>query len=258
MLSLLSAAKSEVKRLNLGGIRISTRPDKIDEDVLELLKEYGVTSIELGAQSLCDEVLKLNRRGHTASMVEKAAKLVKNYGFELGLQMMTGLLGDTDEKAIQTAEKIIKMKPKTVRIYPTIIFEQTYLHELWKKGEYEPQTLDEAVDICSVLIEMFEKENIKVIRTGLHADTEMQGSYSTGPFHPAFKELCMSSVFYNKLIKRLSEMNVKSANIKVNPRFISAAVGQKKANIQKLKNKGYEVVFIQDKDVKEGKFLIEN
>lgn len=258
MTALLAAAKTEVDRLGLGGIRISTRPDKIDENVLEILKCYGVTAIELGAQSMCDEVLQLNKRGHTAKQVEEASKLIKAYGFELGLQMMTGLLGDTDENAVQTAEKIIELRPETVRIYPTIIFEKTYLHELWQEGKYKPQTLEEAVSICSVLIEMFEKENIKIIRTGLHADSEMQNGFSSGPFHPAFKELCMSRIFYNKLLEKLSENKQKNCVVRVNPKSISVALGQKKTNLQKLKDNGFDVKFIQDKSINEGEFLIDS
>ncbi|MBR7061045.1 MAG: radical SAM protein [Eubacterium sp.] len=121
MISLLEAAFPYIENGSVKGIRISTRPDCIDTETLDILKKYGVSSIELGAQSMDDEVLQANLRGHTAKDVENASKLIKEYGFELGLQMMTGLYKDTDEKAIETAKKIIALKPETVRIYPTVV-----------------------------------------------------------------------------------------------------------------------------------------
>ena len=135
MISLLKAANKYIKSNEVKGIRISTRPDCIDEEILDLLKEYGVTSIELGAQSMDDEVLLANRRGHTAKDVENASELIKSYGFELGLQMMTGLYKDSEEKAIKTAEKIIALSPQTVRIYPTVVLKGTYLADLYLSGE---------------------------------------------------------------------------------------------------------------------------
>ncbi|MBS7360263.1 MAG: radical SAM protein, partial [Oscillospiraceae bacterium] len=166
MISLLDAAKPYIEKGLFSGIRVSTRPDAIDRDILSVLKEYKVTAIELGAQSTDEEVLLLNRRGHTREHIINASELIKEYGFSLGLQMMTGLLGDTDEKSIKTCKDIISLRPDTVRIYPTIVLEGTYLGDLYKKGEYTPQTVDEAVNLCSVLLKMFYDENIKVIRLG--------------------------------------------------------------------------------------------
>ena len=144
MLELLTAAKSEIDLKNAKGIRISTRPDCIDNEILTLLKEYGVTAIELGAQSMNDEVLLKNRRGHTAQDVITASQLIKDFGFQLGLQMMTGLYGDNDEKSIETAKKIISLNPDTIRIYPTVVFKNTHLDKLCASGEYIPQTLENA------------------------------------------------------------------------------------------------------------------
>jgi len=172
MVKLLSFAYPFVQNGTVKGIRISTRPDAIDTDVLNVLKKYGVTAIELGAQSMQDDVLVKNNRGHTVDDVINASTLIKKMGFELGLQMMTGLYGSSNQLDIETAKKIIELTPDTVRIYPTIVLENTDLGELYKKGEYLPQTLDDAVSLTVELLNLFRKSNIKVIRTGLHTIDE--------------------------------------------------------------------------------------
>ena len=143
MIALLEAAKKYVNKFN--GIRISTRPDYVDPEVLDLLKVYGVTSIELGAQSMCDDVLALNERGHTAEQVRKASFLIRSAGFSLGLQMMTGLYGSDLQKDIVTANEIISLHPDTVRIYPTVVMKQTKLEEYMLSGLYQPYTLEQSV-----------------------------------------------------------------------------------------------------------------
>jgi len=166
MLELLRAANEFVGSKGIKGIRISTRPDAVDADVLNVLKTYGVTAIELGAQSLCDDVLIKNKRGHSSKQVETASQLIKDAGFELGLQMMTGLFGSSREKDRYTAEQIVALKPQTVRIYPTITLESTLLAELYKKGEYIPPSLEETVELCAELKQLFIENGIKVIRLG--------------------------------------------------------------------------------------------
>ena len=126
-LALLKTAHAACETYGFAGIRCSTRPDAIDDERLTVLKQYGVTAIELGAQSMDGEVLLLNRRGHTAKDVENAARLIRAYGFELGLQMMTGLPGDSDAKTMKTVERLLALKPNTMRIYPTIVLENTPL-----------------------------------------------------------------------------------------------------------------------------------
>lgn len=168
MTDLLKAAAKYVKDKTVRGIRISTRPDAIDGEILDLLKEYGVTSVELGAQSMNDRVLKMNNRGHTSGEVARASELIKEYGFELGLQMMTGLYADNDSSAIKTAQKLIALRPATVRIYPTIVLKDTDLAALYADGIYKPQSLSEAVNLAVKLYKLFNSEGIKVIRLGLH------------------------------------------------------------------------------------------
>lgn len=238
MLRLLKCAYKFVKDGVVAGIRISTRPDAINDEILDLLKQHGVTSIELGAQSLNDTVLKLNNRGHNAQDVINASNHIKEYGFSLGLQMMTGLFGDCDEHSVYTAKEIIKLCPDTVRIYPTIVLKNTDLAALYDDKKYKPQTIDDAVELCTELLEMFNKANIKVIRLGLHAIEE--NSYIAGPWHPAFSELCYSNIFLKNAIKSLTEKG--RYTLYVNPSNISKMTGQKKHNILTLKNIGFDCV----------------
>ena len=240
MISLLEAAQPYIKSGFLSkGIRISTRPDFIDGEVLSLLKEYGVCAIELGAQSMSDNVLALNKRGHTAEDVEKASKLIKSYGFELGLQMMTGLYGSDDEDSIMTAEKFISLSPDTVRIYPTVVLPGTLLAELYLSGEYKVPSLDESVELCSHLLEMFDEAGINVIRLGLHAQQDVCEEYLAGGYHPALRELCEGEIYYRKIKSALEDKPHGSYEITVASAEISKAVGQKKKNIIRLAELGY-------------------
>ena len=239
MLSLLDTAYEYVKDGRVKGIRISTRPDCIDREVLELLKDRGVTSIELGAQSMDDEVLEANMRGHTAEDVVNASKLIKEYGFELGLQMMTGLYLDTDEKAVETAKKLIELKPATVRIYPTVVLKGTYLAELYEKEVYKPQNVDDAAELCTRLIPMFEKAEIKVIRLGLHSSEDIKKNMVAGAFHPAFGEIVQSRFMLNRVLNYPPA----SYEIFVNPKTVSKLKGNQKRNVYFLMEQGYNIKF---------------
>lgn len=246
MVSLLETAKPFIDKGFFNGIRISTRPDAIDENILKILKKYSVTAIELGAQSTDEDVLKLNKRGHTRQDIFKASELIKENGFSLGLQMMTGLLGDTFEKSLKTGEDIINIKPDTVRIYPTIVLEGTMLGAMYKKGEYSPQTTEEAVALCSILLQRFYKNNIKVIRLGLHSGGNVEEGYLAGPYHPAFGELCESGVYLNIAKEKLKDIEKGEVTVFVNPREISKMTGQKGSNKKKLFEEGYAVTIKGD------------
>ena len=235
MLDLLKTASEAVEKGEAKGIRISTRPDAIDDEILTLLKEHNVTAIELGAQSLDNRVLRMNNRGHSVSDVVKASKLIKNYGFELGLQIMTGLYCDNDETAIKTAEKVIEIKPDTVRIYPTIVLKDTYLAALYSDNIYKPQTLENAVNLASRLYTMFTDAGIKVIRLGLHS---IEGeAFIAGPWHPAFSELCQSRIMLENVIELLKEKG--NYIIYVNKSDVSKMAGQKRSNLIHLASMGY-------------------
>ncbi len=253
MLRLLKVAYKFVCDGIVSGIRISTRPDAIDEEILFLLKQYGVTSIELGAQSLNDTVLMLNNRGHSAKDVVNASNLIKKHGFSLGLQMMTGLFGDTYENSIYTANEIIKLRPDTVRIYPTIVLKNTDLAALYDDKKYKPQTIDEAVELCSELLIMFKDANIKVIRLGLHSIED--NSYIAGPWHPAFSELCYSKI-YLKNVKKLLLQEGKYT-LYVNKSNISKMIGQNKCNINLLKKIGFDCIVKGDDELLEYDIRVE-
>lgn len=255
MISLLKAAYPFVENKTVKGIRISTRPDAIDDEVLILLKKYGVTAIELGAQSMDDYVLTLNERGHNSSDVINASKLIKEYGFSLGLQMMTGLYGSTPDIDRKTVQRFIEISPETVRIYPTVVLKGTKLEKYVISGEYIPENVDTAVKNCTEYIRLFNENGINVIRVGLHHID--QKSFVAGAWHPAFSELCMSEMFFQKALKKFNVLRKGEYIIYVNEKYISAAVGQKKINIKKFKELGFDCLIKADKNLKEKELRIE-
>ena len=253
---LLAAAHEYVKTGNIRGIRISTRPDYISEEILNMLMEYGVTTIELGVQSMDDAVLKCASRGHTSQQVRDAAALIRKYPIRLGLQMMTHLPGDTDEKSIETASRIIELAPDMVRIYPTLVIKDTYLEKMYKNGEYTPHTVDEAVNLCKQLLPMFDAAGIPVIRVALAVTEEISpdGSVVAGPFHSAFRELVESAVYFDKLLEAASNG---AECIGVNSREVSKAVGNRKCNIEKLKQMtGKNIKIYGDDRIKRGDIVV--
>ena len=239
MISLLEAAGSYIREGLFKGIRISTRPDGIDDEICGLLREYGVTAVELGAQSLDDRVLALNERGHTAKQVEDACRLLSSYGFELGLQMMTGLYGSEDSDCIETAEKMISLHPATVRIYPTVVLRGTKLCELMQTGEFTPKDITETVPLCAKLITMFENAGIKVIRVGLHSGGGVDGEAVGGAYHPALRELCEGRIYLDAALRELSGLPSGRYTLEVGPGQRSKMTGQKKVNLKILSEKGY-------------------
>lgn len=258
MVELLSAAKPFVDDGSISGIRISTRPDAIDDEVLCILSHYGVDAIELGAQSMVDDVLLANRRGHTSEDVRCAAKLIRAHGFELGLQMMTGLYKDTDEGAIYTAEELTKLKPDTMRIYPTVILEGTELADLYRAGKYVPQTLDEAVSLCAKLLLFFEEQGIRVIRTGLHSGGNVEDGYIAGAYHPAFRELCESEIYFSRVKEVFASKPQGKYKIFVSSKEISKMTGQKRKNVIKLKDTGFDCTVHGADNLKKYDFYIED
>lgn len=247
MISLLDATAPYIDRFK--GIRISTRPDCIDGEILSLLKRYNVSSIELGAQSMSDEVLTANDRGHTAEDVRTASKLIKRYGFSLGLQMMTGLYRSSDELDRQTAIEFISLRPDTVRIYPTIVMKGTRLGELYEEGAYHPQELDSAVKLCADLLKLFEENGIRVIRLGLHDSESLRRDMLSGPYHPSFRELCESRIMLDKALELLSGREPGIYGIAVNPRSRSKLTGNKKSNLKALSDRGYTLKITEDSSI---------
>lgn len=257
MFELLNAAKPYMGQFK--GIRLSTRPDCIDDEIVSLLKSYNVTSIELGAQSMDDDVLRLNERGHNSADVRKACGIIKNYGISLGLQMMTGLYGSDFYKDIYTADEFIKLRPDTVRIYPTVIMKDTQLADLYNSQRFIPYTLEQSVDLCSKLILKFKNENIRIIRLGLHYSESLENNSLGNNYHPAFKELCENKIFLEKileLIKNYPDKKVNFFEAYVNPHSVSKLAGQNKSNINILNSMGYKIKIKTDQSLDEYEIYI--
>lgn len=253
---LLSVAKEFKDKGIVKKIRMSTRPDAISDYILKYLLEYDVDIIELGVQSLDDNVLKAAGRGHTVFHVYEASKLIKKYGITLGHQLMPGLPGTTKDKDILSAKKSIDMKPDLIRIYPSLVIKDTPMEEMYLRGDYTPYSLEEAVEVSKEMYKLFKEADINIIRVGLQpTDTITEGKdVVDGPFHPAFRELVESSIINEKIEKILNETKIGSINI--NSRDISKLYSNKKFYFKKLLNKGYKIkVYVNDK-VKRGEVLV--
>lgn len=250
MQELLDAAKEFVGAGKFKGIRCSTRPDCIDFEVLGILARSGVTAIELGAQSMSDRVLELNERGHTAADVVNASAMIKQWGFELGLQMMIGLYGSTREDELLTMQKISELRPDTVRIYPTVILRGTRLAELLESGKYVPMSFDEVVDIAAAGLVMFEGSGIRVIKCGLHASEFVERDMVGGFYHPAFRELCEGMIYRCNMSFQIEQSGLTGeCTFAVAPSCISKAVGQKKSNIEYFARQGIDISIIGDESI---------
>lgn len=263
---LLQVAYEYIEKGQVDSIRISTRPDYIDKEILKRLKKYKVKTIELGVQSANDYILGRANRGHTFKDVERASKLIRWYGFNLGHQMMVGLPESNRIDEINTAKALIKLKPKMVRIYPVLVIKGTKLEKEYNEGVYEPLSLVQAVETCKQLVRMFVDKKIEVIRVGLQNTDEIcnpeekESEVVAGPFHPAFRQLVESSMWYDAIVEKIKKLNVKvkEVEVTVNPIDINNVIGHKRENVIKLKDT-YEVDLIvkQNEKVKQGKSKIE-
>ncbi|WP_334309586.1 elongator complex protein 3 [Peptostreptococcus sp.] len=230
-IELLSVAKEYKDKKIVKDIRMSTRPDCIDEEELTLIKKYGATIIELGVQSMDEDVLLESLRGHKSDVVVESSRLIKEFGFTLGLQMMVGLPTDSEEKCIFTAREFIKIKPSFVRIYPTLVIKETGLETAYNEGYYKAFKLDECIDIVKKLIVLYTVNDIKIIRVGLQATDDIQLGIDVlaGPYHPAFRELVDSRMIRDYLEatipKSFEELTIYSSNS-----HISTIVGNKRSN----------------------------
>ena len=239
---LLSVAYEYIKNKKIDSIRISTRPDYINKEILKMLKSYGVKTIELGVQSTNDYILNKSKRGHTFEDVKKASKLIRKNGFILGHQMMVGLPESTRQDEINTAKDLIKLKPKIVRIYPVLVIKGTQLEKDYESGEYTPLTVEQAVETAKDLLVLFNKKKINVIRIGLQNTNEITDPNSkksqvvAGPYHPAFRQLVESRLWYDNIANEIKKVNsnVTHIQIDVNPSDINNAVGHKRIIIEKI------------------------
>jgi histone acetyltransferase (RNA polymerase elongator complex component) len=275
----LKEAFQFVQRGLVSGIRVSTRPDYIQQGKLDLLKKYGVTTIELGAQSTDKEVLKKTGRGHTFDAIQQASALILENKFQLGLQMMIGLPGDTYERAWKTANDIISLGAHCTRIYPTVIIKDTALERLYKQGKYKPLELEEAVLWTRDLVKLFEKNNVQILRIGLHTSEELVFGKSlvAGPFHPSFKELVMSKLWNELIFKELERKTntgtevgagdgvgaaektaaggrMSGLTVRVNERHLNYAVGFNGVNKKELLKRGVSIGFRVDPAMEDYQF----
>ena len=254
---LLGAAYDYIKEKKVHSIRISTRPDYIDKPTLKRLKKYKVKTIELGVQSTNNYILQRCKRGHTYDDVIKASKLIRRYRFVLGHQMMVGLPESTEQDDINTAKDLIKLKPKMVRIYPVLVIKGTELEKEYNSGDYEPLTVNQAVERCKELCYMFGKKKIQVIRIGLQntenicSPSNENSEVVAGPYHETFRQLVESSIYYDIIVEKIKNFNtkVKEVEIVVNPQDVNNVVGYKRENITKLKEL-YDVEVVIKQDIK--------
>lgn len=238
--ALLYAASEYVKEFpeQYAGIRCSTRPDCIDENIMDELMLYGVTAVELGAQSMNDEVLGANLRGHTAEDVRRASRLIKSFGIELGLQMMTGLYKDKPSYCIETAREFAELKADTVRIYPTVILKGTMLDDLRKQGLYESFSFEETVDLCAELLLFFEEKNIPVIRLGLHASEGVEEQMTGGVYHQALGEIVRSRIMLMRMREQMIKLDGKRFIVYTDRKNIGKVVGHGGQNKALLSEEG--------------------
>ena len=244
----LKNAHAWLTKGSIQGIRISTRPDYINQEAIKLLQKYGVSCIELGVQSLDPEVLSLTGRGHTAEDSIRAARLIRNSGIGLGMQMMIGLPGDNMEKSMDTARQIAELGADNTRIYPTLVIRGTVLETLFNNGSYNPLGLDDAIGWSARLVRYFEENNVKVLRKGLHPSKELLNKEAlvAGPFHPSFGEMVMSRMWKEDL-SPLCELHPRQAlHIYVAKRQLNAAIGHQASNRRMLENRHKKVIFKSD------------
>lgn len=240
---LLAAVQDLLARKKIHGIRLSTRPDYINEQVLKRLKKYHVSTVELGVQSLDQDVLKESKRGHKAEDVKIAVRLLQKAGIKVGIQLMPGLPGDSFSKVIMTTKEVIKLKPDFVRIYPTVVIKGTELSQMLDDGEYTPWSLEDAVEISANMHILFSREGIPIIRMGLQKTENLTWGKDliAGPYHPAFGELVKGKIFQKQTEMLLTEMNLirkgTTVHLKCNERDISQIKGQKQRNLSYFKEK---------------------
>ncbi len=241
MLYLLKTAHSYIESGDIASIRLSTRPDYIDDEILTILKSYGVKNIELGLQSMDDTVLKASKRGHTSECAIEACKLIKQYGFNLIGQMMIGLPESTLENELYTAH-IISSLCDGARVYPTVVLRDTELCRMTISKNYTPLTLDASIMRTGEVLKVFASKGTPVIRIGLQSGEELSNPDIVygGDYHPAMGELAESYLYYSEITERLSKSKESYAGknliIYCSPKSTSKVVGHKKINKTKLIN----------------------
>ena len=244
---LLTWAGHYLSEQRIAAIRISTRPDALSEKNIEPLLALGVRTIELGVQSLDDEVLTLSNRGHTTRDAVQTLALLKKYPIQIGIQLMAGLPGDTARGFLETIRQTVALKPDFVRIYPTLVFRDTPLAQWWRQKRYQPLSLAEAVSLCSRALEIFEENGIRVIRIGLQENEGIRFGRDliAGPHHPAFGSLVRGECFTKKILQRLSVQKSLPfrLGLEIGPKDLSYLTGNKRKNLVRLiKESGVDMI----------------
>ncbi|MCG6917106.1 MAG: radical SAM protein [Deltaproteobacteria bacterium] len=214
---LLDSVQEFLRQGQVNSLRLSTRPDGIEDNNLRFLRTMGVATIELGAQSLNDRVLAASARGHSSKDTHEATKRLKRHGFEVGLQLMPGLPGDSRRTFLKTVEKSIALAPSFVRIYPTVVLSSTPLERLFRSGRFKPLSLKKAVDWCKESKKRFDSASIAVIRMGLQSTVTLEepGRIVAGPYHPALGQLVNSAIWHEKISPVLREASLKSPRLEI-------------------------------------------
>lgn len=229
----------------LDGIRMSTRPDYINKDVLTLAKKYNVRTIELGMQSSDNEVLRLNERGHRFEDTAAAAALISEYKISLGVQVMVGMYGSTPEKDVLTAADAASLNPECARIYPTLTLCGTKLDDLYRQGRYAPYDMETALTVTDKMMRIFEERRIEIIRVGLHSDESLTGGdgICAGPYHPAFRELVLSRRERNRIETEILRLGLKNCvyEAHVPCDMVSVTIGHKRCNAEYFRRK-YNII----------------
>lgn len=254
----LQLVQPYIQHEKVQSIRISTRPDYIANEILALLKSHSVLDIELGAQSTNDEVLRQSGRGHSFAHIEKAAQQIRDYGFQLGLQMMIALPGDTAEIALQTAQTICNLGAYSTRIYPTLVVENTPLAELFKRGTYQPLSLADALDWTAPVYQLLEKSAVQILRVGLHPSSELNGgALLAGPYHHSFKELLLSHI-WRKIFQAENRFlsSTENVHIEVAPQQLNFAIGHAASNRKFLLEKAKNVTFATNASLSDYEYKI--
>lgn len=269
--SYLDIAKRYKELGRIDKIHLSTRPDYIDENILENLKKHSVDTIELGAQSFDDEVLMASKRGHDSKCTEKSAKLIKDYGFELGLQLMVGLPKDTLKSSVHSANEVVRLSPSLARIYPTVMLEDTELLNMYRNGEYKPLTRDEAVKRAKAIYLILEKAGITIMRVGLKSGDIIDNSVIDSPaYHPAFRQLVESEIARDRIEnlinanqdilsdKSKTDESKTKVDIYSSPKWFSNMLGNKGENKEHFKNKfsNLDLKYQIDRSIVDGDFKI--
>lgn len=249
----LSGVQGWVDRGCIQKLRLSTHPGAVDDGVLDLLGKYSVKTIELGVQSTNPEVLRQSGRGDTPDSLERSVYLIRRRGYQLGLQLMLGLPGDSEEIFFQSVDDVLRFEPDFVRIYPALVVRGTALHAMYKRGEYEPWSLDRTVNALKMAVKRFEAAGIPVIRLGLHPEPSLLDHMVAGPQHPALRSLVDSRIGFDTLSDLLSRQAVLPERVTFNVplRKLSNYTGHRKENIIMLKEKFAikELVFRQTADL---------